>query len=129
MEKSIGGRRQEIDHLSPDTAAWRQGYGYVRVIPVDAAVNRRVGATVERVLARSPARAGGFQADWTTAAKVLGMQRSFGKSRPERDVAGELLKLMRSAGIVDGTPEIETIMAGWIGFQRDSGQGEAAGGR
>ncbi len=121
-------RFHAIDHLSPETAAFRQGYLYVRVAVVDAVSNKRVGSTVEKILAGFAGKAGGYQADWTTLAKVLGMQGSWRVSRPAREVAAELLALARANGMPFENSRYLDDLSEWIDFRRrgkkatDSGQ-------
>lgn len=42
-----------VDHLYPETAAYRQGLKYVRVMPVDEGANKRVGRTQEKLMAQA----------------------------------------------------------------------------
>lgn len=117
-EVGIVGRAHQIDHLSPETAAFRQGYSHVRVMAVEARANRTVGAVIERRLAQNAGKAGGFQADWTTAAKVLGMNGSFRRSRCQHEVAAELAITMRKGGIRVDDRQLAEDFPGWIDFRR-----------
>jgi len=118
VETKFANSSHAIDHLSPETAAFRQGYSHVRVALVNAISNRRVGATVEKVLARFAAKAGGYQADWTTLAKVLGMNGSWRITRPAGDVAAELLTLARANGMPFDDCSYLGDLTEWIDYRR-----------
>lgn len=66
--------RWAIDHLYPETAAAREGFIYVRLLPLDAVANSAIGAAVEAFMARQAASSTKIAHDLTylTLAKLSG---------------------------------------------------------
>lgn len=100
VKSRVNGRAMVIDHLHPETAATRHGFGkgYVRMMAVEARGNATVGSTVEKRLASREIPSKSYLSDWFTIAKVSGFRSSFKDGVPPKEVMSALLRHLRNLG-------------------------------
>jgi hypothetical protein len=96
----LAGRKLEVDHLYPGTAAARNEMSHVRVMAVDKRSNSTAGSTTENAAANDKPGAKGRHrsATYFTMAKVSGFRGSFAKSNDSLVVARALLDHLRGLG-------------------------------
>jgi hypothetical protein len=98
-----------IDHLYPETTAYREGMSHVRVMPVPADSNQAVGRTLEKLMAnRSFARKRpAHKASVVTFAKIAGFAEPItlpdDRGDPvDRGVILRLVQLLQAKGFIEG---------------------------
>jgi hypothetical protein len=95
----VNGRKLQVDHLYPETAAARLGLSHVRLLPFDARPNRTVGSTVEKAAAGpKPGTLRPRFATPFTLAKASGFQQSFARRNNSADVARALWDYLKAQG-------------------------------
>lgn len=110
----LNGRALQTDHLYPETAAYRSGLSYVRVMAVDARSNVLLGSTVEKFAAN--AKPGTFgrrrYATYFTLAKAAGFQGSLARCNSGDDVARAIHAFLRAQNYpVPNDPLEQTLTA------------------
>lgn len=94
------GPQWQIDHLYPETAAARQSYAYVRLLPLDSVANGNIGRALEGFMARRAwdARKEARDLTYLTMAKITGWRGQITKP-VEWKVVYDLVKYVIKAGL------------------------------
>jgi hypothetical protein len=100
MRTELNGRPMVIDHLYPETAAFRSKLAFVRLLAIERRPNSLVGSAIEKLAAGPKPGKDGRDRTATsfTLAKVSGFQGSFARRNAARDVMRALYGHLRAKG-------------------------------